>query len=141
MAIRVKDFSTRRENLTNELEFDSLTVLRRQRIELQRIEEELLGRLPPEAMLIECDDDGVITAGDREIKKLTPAWRQMLQLLVSGRCPRDRMKEEVIGVQKMMTMKDPDGAMKNQVSKLNKILGGYGLYLETDSSFYHLKKF
>ena len=139
MEIRIKDYSKFRDNKTGELVFDEaeynefVTYIQRKQGESEE-------RRKPEEPPIHCFDDGTVEA-DGVPLDLTPKQRIILQMLENGKCERGRMMDEVFGARKIQTLKNPDGAMCTQISRLNAKLESYRIFIETGWIFYFLKRF
>ena len=91
--------------------------------------------------LIWCHDDNTIETENFPQLELTRNERTIVQKLEKGRFSRDEMLECLYPATKLQKMRDPKKTMRKNICKLNETLEKYGLFIETDSLFYHLKKF
>ncbi|MDO4574438.1 MAG: hypothetical protein Q4D98_04415 [Planctomycetia bacterium] len=85
-------------------------------------------------------DDGKVEINGQTLP-LTPTQRTILFCLRSGECSRLDVMNEVIPESRQLTMKDPEGAMRQSISRLNTQLENYGFYVELTPTHYLLKSF
>jgi len=90
--------------------------------------------------IIYCHEDGSVSSEKGMIRGLTKTFRAILQNLEKGKCDKAEMKEAVYTADKLMRMKNPDSALRFNISKLNEIVEEHGFYVFSDGKSYHIEK-
>ena len=126
---------------TNEFEWKDEDCFMHMRDKMNKQGEEILNRKFSNGKIIYCYEDGSVSSEKGMIFGLTKTFRAILWNLEKGQCGKEKMKESVYTADELMRMKNPDSAMRKNVSQLNKILVGHDLIVFSDGKSYFIENF